>query len=201
MVKYWQMLVALCLKWDKPTNNERYNRGVSKMPSVNKPLEGGCTCGHVRYRLTTKPLIVHCCHCSLCQNQTGSAFVVNALYDAKELELLSGDVNEEMAASPSGKGQRIGRCPKCHVAVWSQYYMSGIRDYIRFIRVGTTDDPSRLPPDVHIFTQTTLPWVNLANEKQVEDIFYDYETTWSKENNARRIAMFAQAGLEVPKNR
>lgn len=168
------------------------------MISVNNPLEGGCTCGHVRYRLTTEPLIIHCCHCSFCQNQTGSAFVINALYDTNEVGLLSGDVNETMVDSPSGKGQRIGRCSKCHVALWSQYYMGGIRDYIRFVRVGTTDDPSRLPPDVHIFTQTKLPWVDLSNEKQVEDIFYDYESTWTPENLARRRVMFERASFDTP---
>jgi len=43
--------------------------------------EGGCACGHVRYRVTSPPLIVHCCHCSWCQRQDGSAFAVNALVD------------------------------------------------------------------------------------------------------------------------
>ncbi len=162
------------------------------MISETNPLEGGCNCGHVRYRLTSQPFIVHCCHCSVCQTQTGSAFVINALYDSKEVELLSGDVTEKMADSPSGKGQQIARCPKCSVAVWSNYYMGGIRELIRFIRVGTTDDPSRLPPDVHIFTETKLPWVNLTDEKHVEKIFYDFEATWSDENNARRLTMLEQ---------
>lgn len=171
------------------------------MISETDPLEGGCTCGYVRYRLKTKPLIVHCCHCSVCQAQTGSAFVINALYDTNDVEILSGEVTEKMVDSPSGKGQRIARCPKCSVAVWSHYYMGGIRDMIRFIRVGTTDDPARLPPDVHIFTQTKLPWVNLSEEKQVEGIFYDYESTWSNENYALRLAMFKQVGLKVPVKR
>lgn len=155
------------------------------MVSALEPLEGGCTCGFVRYRLTTNPFIVHCCHCSWCQTQTGSAFVVNALYDSTEVELLTGEVDARTIESPSGKGQRIARCPKCKVAVWSNYYMRGIRNLIRFIRVGTLDAPEQLPPDVHIFTTTKMPWVDLSNEKHVEDVFYDYETTWSKEDQVR----------------
>ena len=44
-------------------------------------LEGGCTCGSVRYRMTSQPMFVHCCHCRDCQRQTGSAFVLNALIE------------------------------------------------------------------------------------------------------------------------
>jgi hypothetical protein len=163
------------------------------MISESTPLEGGCACGDVRYRLTTNPFIVHCCHCSWCQTQTGSAFVINALYDAIEVEVLKGEVKAEMVDSPSGKGQEIARCPKCSIAVWSSYYMGGIRDSIRFVRVGTLDEPERLPPDVHIFTTTKLPWVDLSNENHVEDVFYDYETTWSQENLARRQEMLEAA--------
>src|SRR6476659_8468424 len=44
--------------------------------------EGGCACGAVRYRLTSEPLFVHCCHCLNCHRQTGSAFVINLLIEA-----------------------------------------------------------------------------------------------------------------------
>lgn len=148
-------------------------------------MEGGCTCGHVRYQLATNPLIVHCCHCRWCQRQTGTAFALNALYVADDVTLLQGEVKAELVDSPSGKGQRIARCPKCDIAVWSNYYMGGIREGIRFIRVGTLDDPDRLPPDVHIFTTTKQPWVQLAPDAHVVDIFYDYETTWSPESMAK----------------
>ena len=155
------------------------------MISKSKPLVGGCTCGHVRYQLTSDPLIVHCCHCRWCQRQTGSAFAINALFVADEVELLKGEVKDEMVDSPSGKGQRIARCPKCDIAVWSNYFMGGIREGIRFIRVGTLDDPDQLPPDVHIFTSTKQPWVQIPDDSHVEDIFYDYETTWTPENLVR----------------
>lgn len=164
------------------------------MTSQSKPLEGGCTCGHVRYQLTSDPLIVHCCHCRWCQRQTGTAFALNALYVADEVTLLRGEVKTEMVDSPSGKGQRIARCPKCDIAVWSNYYMGGIKEGIRFIRVGTLDNPDRLPPDVHIFTTTKQPWVQLPADAHVVDIFYDYETTWSPENLARKKALMQAVG-------
>jgi len=155
------------------------------MNRVTEPVEGGCGCGFVRYQISTDPFIVHGCHCRYCQRQTGTAFVMNALYEAKEVELLSGHVEHIDTPSPSGKGQIICRCPKCHVAVWSNYFMGGIREGIRFVRVGTLDNPDLLPPDVHIFTESKQPWVILSKETPIYEDFYDWETLWSKKDHAR----------------
>ena len=57
---------------------------------MSVPREGGCACGAVRYRLTSDPLITHCCHCLNCQRQTGSAFVINLLIETDRVELLAG---------------------------------------------------------------------------------------------------------------
>lgn len=161
------------------------------MSNNTKFHEGGCACGHVRYRMHSNPMIVHCCHCSWCQRQTGSAFAVNALIEADRVEILKGDVVDITVPSPSGKNQRITRCPKCQVAVWSYYLVmfGGIGELVRFIRVGTLDDPSRLPPDVHIFTSSKQPWVTLPPEALAVDEFYVMNEVWSKESFDRRTTL------------
>ncbi len=163
------------------------------MSASNDTFTGGCTCGRVRYQLNGRPLLVHCCHCTYCQRQTGSAFALNALFKADRVQMLAGTVNEIEVASPSGRGQIIARCPQCQIALWSNYYMGGIRKGVRFIRVGTTDNPDLLPPDVHIFTETKQSWVAFPGGAHVEDVFYDYETTWSNEDNNWRKEMLALA--------
>ncbi len=152
-------------------------------------MTGGCACGHVRYRIVSKPLIVHCCHCRWCQRQTGTAFALNALYESENVELIQGDVSEILVSSPSGKGQIIARCPKCKTAVWSNYHMGGLRELIRFVRVGTLDDPDQLPPDIHIYATSKQPWVILPPENPVVDEFYKIEKTWTKESLERRKAL------------
>ncbi len=122
------------------------------------PCEGGCACGHVRYRLASAPMIVHCCHCRDCQRQTGSAFVLNALIETNRVEILSGETEAVPAPTDSGRPHVIHRCPTCKIAVWSHY--GGVLP-LSFVRVGTLDDPSALPPDVHIYTRSKLPWVAL----------------------------------------
>lgn len=163
-----------------------------------EPCEGGCTCGHVRYQVKSKPMIVHCCHCRWCQRQTGTAFALNALIEADRVELLEGDVEELTLPSPSGNGQTIARCPKCRVAVWSNYFMGGLKDRIRFIRVGSLDNPDLMPPDVHIYASAKQPWFLLPQDDQVVEEFYNYETTWSNDSLKRRTALFEAAGIEKP---
>ena len=159
--------------------------------------EGGCTCGHVRYQVNSKPLIVHCCHCRWCQRQTGAAFALNALIEADRTSLLSGDVEELVLPSPSGKGQTIARCPKCRVAVWSNYFMGGLKERIRFIRVGSLDNPDLMPPDVHIFTSSKQPWVILPEDDYAVEFFYEVGTTWPQESLERLDALDQAAGIET----
>src|ERR1700692_3311162 len=108
----------------------------------SKPMSeysGGCTCRSVRYRLVDKPMFIHCCHCRWCQRETGTAFALNALIESDRVELTSGAVQIIDTPSNSGKGQRIARCPTCQVALWSNY--GGGADLVRFVRVGTLDEP------------------------------------------------------------
>jgi len=158
-------------------------------PVESQHHDGGCTCRHVRYRLTTKPMFVHCCHCRWCQRETGASFALNALMESDRVRLLQGDVEVIDTPSNSGKGQRINRCPKCRVALWSNYGGGG--DAIRFVRVGTLDDPDRLPPDIHIFTASKQPWVVLpANALSVAE-YYKSADVWPKDSLERRNAALA----------
>ena len=153
--------------------------------------DGGCACGYVRYRMTARPLIVHCCHCTWCQRQNGSAFAVNALIEADRVHLLQGNVVDVNVPSPSGKNQRISRCPNCQVAVWS-YYLAmrgGIGELVRFIRVGTLDDPGAVPPDIHIYTSSKMPWVNLPPDALTVDDYYVTEEVWPDKSLERRAAL------------
>jgi hypothetical protein len=157
---------------------------------VSESFEGKCTCGLVRYRMTSRPLFVHCCHCTWCQRESGAAFALNAMIEADRVELISGEPRVVDTPSNSGKGQRISRCPKCQVAVWSNY--SGAGDAVRFVRVGTLLEPGRLPPDIHIFTSTKQPWVTLSPDTPAVAEYYDRKAHWPRESLERREALLAK---------
>jgi hypothetical protein len=151
-------------------------------------FEGRCTCGQVRYRMTSKPLFVHCCHCRWCQRETGTAFALNALIESDRVELLAGAPESVDIPSNSGKGQKVARCPSCRIALWSNYGGGG--DKLRFIRVGTLLDPDRLPPDIHIYTQSKQPWVVLLPGAVAVDAYYPSAEYWPAQSLERRRALF-----------
>ena len=156
------------------------------MPSNTSsfPAEGGCDCKAVRYRLESEPLFVHCCHCRWCQRESGASFALNAMIEGDRVTNLAEEPEMIQTPSESGLGQRIARCPKCKVAVWSNYAGSG--PVVKFIRVGTLDEPDLLPPDIHIFTASKQPWVQLVAGAPAVPEYYERNEYWPPESLARR---------------
>jgi hypothetical protein len=148
------------------------------------PAEGGCDCREVRYRVETAPLFVHCCHCRWCQRESGSAFALNAMIEADRVTELKLPPELVDTPSASGNGQMIARCRRCKVAVWSNY--AGAGPLLKFIRVGTLDNPDLLPPDIHIFTASKQPWVVLPEGAPAVAEYYDAERYWPAASLARR---------------
>ena len=139
-------------------------------------FEGRCTCGQVRFRMNSSPMIVHACHCTECQRLSGGAFAINALIETDRVERLSGETEAVPVTGTSGKIQTIHRCPRCKVALWSHYPGAGPK--VSFMRVGTLVEPFRLPPDIHIYTSTKLPWLELpANVPAVQE-YYSARDIW-----------------------
>ena len=155
------------------------------------PLEGGCTCRAIRYQMISAPLFVHCCHCRWCQRETGASFALNAMIEADRVVVLKGEPEVVATPSNSGKGQKIIRCPTCRIALWSNY--AGAGDLVRFVRVGTLDEPDRLPPDIHIFTASKQPWVILPPGTPAVAEYYDRDRYWPEESLERRRALLASA--------
>jgi hypothetical protein len=150
-------------------------------------LTGGCSCGAVRYHLTSAPMFVHCCHCTLCQRQTGSTFVLNALYEAERV-VVTGEPVAISMPTESGRPHDIYRCPKCQIAVWSDYGRAGFR----FVRVGTLDTPHSIAPDVHIYVRSKVPWLRLPENARAFDAYYDAKVEWPADSLARRQAVLAK---------
>jgi hypothetical protein len=137
--------------------------------------------------MTSQPMFVHCCHCRWCQRETGASFALNALIEADRVLLLTGEPEIVSTPSNSGKGQKIARCPKCRIALWSNY--AGAGDALRFVRVGTLDEPDRLAPDIHIYTMSKQPWLKLSPEIPAVHEYYKREDYWPQESLARRRAL------------
>jgi hypothetical protein len=147
--------------------------------------EGGCSCGAIRYRLTSEPLFVHCCHCLNCQRQTGSAFVINVLIEADRIEVVTGEPQPVDVPRDDGSSQRIFRCPSCQIALYSRYSHPGVY----FVRAGTLDEPASVSPDVHIFVRSKLPWVALPEAVPSYEVYYDRDGLWPADSLERLRAL------------
>jgi hypothetical protein len=152
---------------------------------MNRQLKGGCACGAVRYRLSSRPLFVHCCHCLNCQRQTGSAFVINLLIEAEGVEILAAAPQPVDVPRDDGGVQQIFRCPGCQVAVFSEYGRPGVW----FVRSGTLDDPTHIAPDVHIYTRSKVDWVTVPEGTPTFEVYYDTDQLWPAESLRRLEAI------------
>ena len=151
------------------------------------PLEGGCDCGSIRYRMNTAPLVVHCCHCRWCQRESGASFALNAMIEADRVISLRSEPDLVDTPSQSGRGQQVARCPSCRIALWSHY--SGAGPLVAFVRVGTLDNPDMLPPDIHIYTESKQSWIVLPPGVPAVATYYDREQYWSRASLERRQAI------------
>jgi hypothetical protein len=135
-------------------------------------------------------MFIHCCHCLNCQRQTGSAFVVNLLIEADRVQVLAGAPQPVDAPRDDGSAQRIYRCPRCQVAIFSEYG----RSEVRFVRGGTLDDPTDIAPDVHIYTRSKVDWVALPEGTPAFEEYYEHRKLWPAESLHRLDAVLARRG-------
>jgi hypothetical protein len=127
------------------------------------PLDGGCNCGKIRFRLEVAPIVTHCCHCRDCQKTSGSAFCINAMIEPEHLTVLQG-TPAHVQGSPA-----VAKCTDCGLALWS--YHGHFGETIAFVGVGTLDEGERLAPEAHYFTRSKHPWLQLPPELPAFEAF------------------------------
>ena len=152
--------------------------------------EGGCACGAARYRVAGQPIMVHNCHCKLCQRHTGSTSVVNAFFETEHVELTQGELIDQVVPTGSGGRQTIRRCAQCGVALWS--HNSRLGTLMAAMRVGTLDNAASLTPDAVIYTASKLPWVALPPDIPAFEESYDPKTLLPQERLDRLMALAAR---------
>lgn len=75
------------------------------------------------------------------------------------------------------------------MALWSNY--AGAGEAIRFVRVGTLDEPDALQPDVHIYTSSKQPWVQLPAGAKAFPEYYKPAELWPQDSRDRFRAAVA----------
>src|SRR3954452_20543331 len=149
-------------------------------------LEGGCACGAIRYKLTSTPLIVHACHCRDCQRLSGTAFATNIWIESKFVEPGPTAPASFRLKAGSGQPHEVFFCGCCGTTLWSCYH---VVPWALFVRAGALEEPDAVKPDVHIYTRSKLPWLELPADTRAFDSSYRHEEVWPAESlECRRLA-------------
>lgn len=119
------------------------------------PLDGGCICGALRYRVKEMPLGVLMCHCGNCQRRTGSAFSLSMITWRKDFEVLSGETLTSDNAGGSGAIHRQNVCSKCFTRTHTE--MMAYPNVIN-VRPGTLDRAKDVTPIAQVWTSAARPW-------------------------------------------
>lgn len=121
-----------------------------------KPLEGGCLCRSVRYRIESPPRRATHCHCLNCRRSSGAAFVTWAVVERSAFQVVSG--------APSSYEARAGVirqfCARCGTQLTYQHPSEP--DEID-VTAGSLDGADILKPEDHLWSERMLPWVKMAD--------------------------------------
>jgi len=116
------------------------------------PVEGGCRCGQVRFRISASPLLTMACHCTGCQRMTGSAFSLSAAYPTAGFEVTAG---EPVVGGLHGDVRHMF-CPHCMSWIFTRIPQA---DWLLNVRATMLDDAADFTPYMESFTDEKLPWV------------------------------------------
>ncbi|MBS0220069.1 MAG: GFA family protein [Proteobacteria bacterium] len=134
--------------------------------TLTLPLDGGCICGALRYRVKDLPLAVFMCHCDNCQKRTGSAFSLSMIVWRKDFETTSGETLWCDLPGGSGALHRQHVCPHCLTRTHTE--MMAHPDIIN-VRPGTLDRPQAVMPVAQVWTSAAHPWALAADIRCFEE--------------------------------
>jgi hypothetical protein len=126
------------------------------MMSDVAPYEGGCLCGAVRYRSDAAPLRAVMCHCSMCRKHSGAPALAFVHFPVNAFRWIG---DEPMRYRSSMYAER-GFCSNCGSTLSMHEEVLGDRVQVT---IGSLDEPQRVRPDDHVWTQEQVPWFRIED--------------------------------------
>lgn len=121
-----------------------------KLPAL--PIEGGCRCDRIRFRVSAAPLLAMACHCRGCQRMTASAYSTSLAIPTEGFAIVAG---ETVIGGLHGEGLHHHHCDWCKSWLFTDFAAA-----MGFVNVRATmlDDASWFSPFVETCTAEGLPW-------------------------------------------
>ena len=119
------------------------------------PVEGGCLCRGVRYRISSEPRSADYCHCRMCRRAGGVPVVARLTVADAAFAWTKG---APAVYRSSAKAERLF-CPDCgtHLALRDE------PDYLN-VTLASLDDPAAARPSYHIWTSSRIAWFDTADD-------------------------------------
>ena len=143
---------------------------------------GRCQCHAIQYELTGDPLFVHACHCTLCQQRSGSAYGLTMIIEARQFRLTHGSLATVELTADSGNIKHSHFCADCGSPVTGTMPTTPI---LAGLRPGTLDDTSWFTVGAHIWVKSKQPWIRLPGDIPCFEVDYVRETVWPQSSLQR----------------
>jgi hypothetical protein len=119
------------------------------------PLEGGCLCGELRYRISGQPRSADYCHCRMCRRAAGAPVVARLTVAEAALAWIEG---RPAVYRSSAEAERLF-CPNCG----TQLALRDEPDYLD-VTLASLDDPAAVRPGYHIWTASRIAWFEVVDD-------------------------------------
>lgn len=124
------------------------------------PIEGGCLCKAVRYRINAEPIMMRLCWCRDCQYLAAGNATANVVFPSAAA-MVTGDLHDYVGKADSGNVLHRKFCPICGTPVFSQ---AEVRPHVIIVRAGTLDDPNGVKPSVNVWADSAPTWACMNAE-------------------------------------
>lgn len=122
-------------------------------------LNGSCLCGQVRYSISSAPLLLENCHCSMCRKAHGSAYTTFAKVMKADFQFTAGSkLVKHFQSSPEVQRSFCQNCGGKFTFEWAL-----AQNYL-WIAAGTFDNDPGMKPEFHIFVSSKAEWFEINDQ-------------------------------------
>ncbi len=118
-------------------------------------VNGECHCGKIKINAKVKLSEVRACHCTDCQKMSGAPLRAIAVAPAEKIKI-TGNPREYTKIGDSGNKRIQAFCENCG----TQLFATDLQKTAYNLRTGFLEQKDKLTPKTHVFTQSSMPWIN-----------------------------------------
>src|SRR5690242_5395017 len=134
---------------------------MDQRSSTMATRQAACHCGQLVLAVTGEPSAVSICHCLACQRRTGSAFGMQAGFDADQVEIKGRYSDFSRISDESDRKEHVFHfCPDCGSQV---FYTEPDEPELIVVSVGAFADPAFPWPTESGYDSSRHPWVRLPD--------------------------------------